>query len=234
MWRAVTVVKYRISTDISISVHRVNKWWGNRSGSINLSVLPCVPCHKRSVFALHGWFALWALCKNWGGQLENWSRPKLGLQVRVNMVMSDFTEDVRSVQCNVDCRRFKFVSSVRSSSVYPCLLHVHTQQATIPIFSNSSKIPHVLYFWKAGDSRNSIMIIISSYQFDGAYRCPMDGITISTVLWAIIFWRDRESYRSQAGSNPSPVPQTRLSRWHFNKYIWLLLKMTQSYFLVDT
>ena len=107
------MVKYWIYTDISISVHRVNKWWGNRSGSINLSVLPCVPCHKRSVFALHGWFALWALCKNWGGQLENWSSPKLGLQVRVNMVMSDFTEDVRSVQCNVDCRRFKFVSSVR-------------------------------------------------------------------------------------------------------------------------
>ena len=27
------------------------------------------------------------------------------------------------------------------------------------------------------------MIIISSYQFDRAYRRPMDVITISTVLW---------------------------------------------------
>ena len=39
-------------------------------------------------------------------------------------------------------------------------------------------------FWKAGGSMISIMIIISSYhhiivssyQFDGAYRCPMDAI----------------------------------------------------------
>ena len=93
---------------------------------------------------------------------------------------------LRSVQCNVDCRRFKFVSSVRSSSVYPCLLHVHTQQATIPIFSNSSKIPHVLYFWKAGDSRNSIMIIISSYQFDGAHRRPVDAIFNNKLIPAII------------------------------------------------
>ena len=34
----------------------------------------------------------------------------------------------------------------------------------------------MLYLWRAGGSRISIMIIISSYQFDGAYRRPMDAI----------------------------------------------------------
>ena len=48
--------------------------------------------------------------------------------------------------------------------------------------------------WKSSGSKISIMIIISSYQFDGVYRRPMDAIFFEVwirchILWMSYLWQ---------------------------------------------
>ena len=54
----------------------------------------------------------------------------------------------------------------------------------------------MLYFWKTGGSRISIMIIISSYQFDGAYRRPMNAIFNNRKSPSVCNWMTGSSTKA--------------------------------------
>ena len=90
---------------INISISSLKRYGGEieLGASTSACAASCVPCedYQDQFLPLRGRFALWALCQNWTGQLENWSTSTLGLQVRVpflfephmivmEMVMSDF------------------------------------------------------------------------------------------------------------------------------------------------
>ena len=93
----------------------------------------------------------------------------------------------------------------------------------------------MLYFWKAGGLRISIMIIISSYQFEGAYSCPMDVIFFVQFFPAIL--QELSSFAlSQVPDWKIPNIQQRVLGyifWHFYNYIWMFLRGAQPTVLVN-